>query len=127
MMSLKDDFVKLENRIKGSLTYGPIAAIFTFFQGRATTFAILFALVGLVLVGVGIWGFIHHYDLSSYASFVLAIAALNGSIQAMMFAHSCKEDWANLKQQQIDVNAANPCPPTPTTSTTTVTQSGQTL
>jgi hypothetical protein len=113
MKWISNEIHKIENRIQGSMGYGPIAAIFTFFQGRATTFAILFAATGVVLTVVAIWGFLHHYDLSSFASFVLALAALNGSIQAMMFAHSCKEDWANLRQQQIDQQSANPQPNAP--------------
>lgn len=100
--SFKGEVEKVESKIQGSMNYGPIAAIFTFFQGRATTFAILFSIVGLALVGVGIWGFFHGRDLSSLASFTLAVAGLNGSIQAIMFAHSCKEDWASLRQQQVN-------------------------
>jgi hypothetical protein len=111
--SIKGELEKIKadvtGKVHGSLNYGPIAAIFTFFQGRATTFAILFAIVGLALVGVGIWGFIHGKDLTSLASFTLSVAALNGSIQAVMFAHSCKEDWASLKQQQL--NQQPPVPP----------------
>lgn len=65
--------------------YGPVAAVFTLFQGRATTFAIVFS-------GVGIYGFLHQYNLTSFTMFVTAI-------QALVFAHSIKEDYFTIKQQ----------------------------
>jgi hypothetical protein len=71
---------------KSSLQYGPIAALFTVFQGRCTFFAIVFTVAG-------IWGFVHHYDLTSYALFV-------GAIFTGLVAHSTKEDWMSIKQSQ---------------------------
>ena len=65
---------------------GLTASFFSFFQGRATTFAIVFTIVGII-------GFLKHYDLTSYALFVTAI-------QGLVFAHSCKEDWFARKDRQ---------------------------
>ena len=95
---------KVVSRVQISSTYGPVAAFFNVFQGRSTFFAIFFATEGVILIGVGIWGFIKGHDLSSYASFVGSMAVFNGLIQGIMVAHSCKEDWAALKQQQHDLN-----------------------
>jgi hypothetical protein len=113
--AIKQDVANVKAQVQGSSTYGPVASFFTFFQGRATTFGILFAAVSLVLTGVAIWGFIHGRDLGSLASFALAVAALNGSIQAMVVAHSCKEDWATIKQQAITQQVVMTTPPTPPT------------
>lgn len=63
---------------------GLTASFFSFFQGRCTFFAILFSVCGLI-------GFFKHYDLTSYALFV-------GAIQAMIVAHSAKEDWISLRR-----------------------------
>jgi hypothetical protein len=86
-MSIKDDLKSAETQISNS---GITASFFNFFQGRATAFAILFTIFGIV-------GFLKHYDLTSYALFVTAV-------QGMVFAHSCKEDWASIKRQQIQQN-----------------------
>jgi hypothetical protein len=73
---------------------GLTASFFNFFQGRATTFAIAFTIVGVV-------GFFRHYDLTSYALMVTAI-------QGFVFAHSCKEDWNNQKMSaQATTNVIN--------------------
>ena len=87
---------------KASLQYGPVAAVFTVFQGRCTFFAVVFTVAG-------IYGFLKHYDLTSYAMFV-------GAIFTGLVAHSTKEDWMQLKQSQnvtVDVNTA-PQSPVPT-------------
>jgi hypothetical protein len=113
-MGLETEAVKIKNdivsRVQSSSTFGPVAAFFTFFQGRSTTFAILFAVEGVVLIGVAVWGFFHKgFDLSGLASVIGAMAAFNGLIQTTMVAHSTKEDWMAIKQQQTDCAA---CPPT---------------
>jgi len=92
---------------------GIIAAFFNFFQGRATAFAIAFAVVGVILAFKG------KLD-ANYSLFVTAI-------QGLVFAHSCKEDWhtqrmtalqQNNGQQNttVDVNVqpAQAAPPTTT-------------
>lgn len=114
--TIRNDAQKVESQVFGSSQYGPVAAFFTFFQGRSTFFGILFSLVGLLLVGVGVRGFVHGQDLSSLASFTLAVAALNGSIQAMIVAHSAKEDWAQIKQQAITQQVVMTTPPSPPTA-----------
>lgn len=107
LQGIEKDIKKVENRIHSSgASYGPVAKLFTVFQGRATTFAILFAVEGAAMIAVGLWGFIHGKDLSSLASLMMSSATLNTSIQAMVFAHSCKEDWASLKQQEHDLKVA---------------------
>ena len=68
---------------------GATASFFNFFQGRATAFAIVFAIVGIV-------GFLRGKDLTSFALFVTAV-------QGFVFAHSCKEDWNDYKHRQLDI------------------------
>jgi hypothetical protein len=97
---VRNDISKAETSYKGM---GLTAGFFSFFQGRSTFFGILFAITGVVFSSVGVWGFIHGRDLTSFGSFVMAVAALNGSIQAMMFAHSTKEDWAEIQHRQLDI------------------------
>jgi hypothetical protein len=63
---------------------GFTASVFSFFQGRATTFAIVFTICGLCLAFEG------KLD-ANYALFVTAI-------QGLVFAHSCKEDWFAWKK-----------------------------
>jgi hypothetical protein len=77
------------DKIKSDFQYGPIASIFSFFQGRATTFAIFFTVVGTYLA-------VHGKLDGNYALFVTAI-------QGLVFAHSCKEDWARKQDQQSTV------------------------
>jgi hypothetical protein len=130
VQEIKKDVATVKSRALGSSTYGPVATFFTIFQGRSTTFAILFALEGIallgatgVLIGVGIHAFVHGKDvtgivsmLSGLASVIMSSAAFNGLIQTTMVAHSTKEDWMAVKQQQTDQQAAltmtqNPPPP----------------
>lgn len=77
---------------------GVVGSIFNFFQGRATAFAIVFSIVGIVLAFMG----------KLDANFSLFV----GSIQALVFAHSWKEDVRdqkeaelNLKRKEMDSNA----------------------
>lgn len=72
---------------KEDLQFGIVPAIFNFFQGRATTFAIVFTVAGIILAFRG------KLD-GNYALFVTAV-------QGFVFAHSCKEDWASYKDKQI--------------------------
>jgi len=71
---------------------GVVAAIFNFFQGRATAFAILFSAVGIRLSFTG------KLD-ANYALFVTAI-------QGLIFAHSCKEDWHEQRMERLKIDAA---------------------
>ncbi len=82
---IKKDAATAVSTYKG---LGLTASFFTFFQGRSTFFAIVFTVCGLI-------GFFKRYDLTSYALFV-------GAIQAMVVAHSAKEDWFSAKQYQRD-------------------------
>ena len=66
---------------------GFTASFFDFFQGRATAFAIIFTVFGL-------WLAVHNKLDSNYALFVT-------SIQSLVFAHSCKEDWHEQRMAAI--------------------------
>ena len=106
-MKIPKMVVTLETNITQS---GITAAFFNFFQGRATTFAIVFAIVG-------IWLACHGKLDANYSLFVTAI-------QGLIFAHSCKEDWhdqrmASLAQQQ-------PCAPAPPAQVVTAPEPGTT-
>lgn len=86
---------EIENKVKTDIetaksTYqglGVVASFFSFMQGRATTFAIVFTVCGLI-------GFFKHYDLTSYAMFV-------GAIFTGVVGHSLKEDYFELRHRQI--------------------------
>lgn len=83
---LKTDIANAQSAYKD---LGVVASFFSFFQGRATAFAIVFTIVGII-------GFFKHYDLSSYSAFVAAI--FTGVV-----GHSLKEDYFELRHRQIDV------------------------
>jgi hypothetical protein len=86
--AVKIDVAAARDTYKG---LGVVASFFTFLQGRATAFAIVFS-------AVGIYGFLKHYDLTSYAAFVAAI--FTGVI-----GHSIKEDYFQLRHRQLNQNA----------------------
>lgn len=65
---------------------GVMASFFSFFQGRATTFAIAFTVCGLI-------GFFKHYDLTSYSIFV-------GAIFTGVVGHSLKEDYFEMRRKR---------------------------
>lgn len=76
---------------KAKQTYenlGIVASFFHFFQGRCTFFAIAFAIVGII-------GWFKHLDLGPYSVFV-------GTIQALLVAHSYKEDHFEDKKYERD-------------------------
>jgi hypothetical protein len=98
-------FEKFLKKYKISLEYGPVAAFFSFWQGRCTFFACLFTVVG-------IWGFIHHYDLTSFALFATAI-------QGLLVAHSIKEDYTSIKRQSQSTQVVNNITVDPATAQTT--------
>ena len=63
-------------------TGGVASSFFGLFQGRCTFFAIVFSIVGL-------YGWlVLNRDLTSFALFA-------GAIQALLIAHSAKEDYFN--------------------------------
>lgn len=94
-----------EKYIHEELEVGIVPAIFNFFQGRATTFAIVYGIVGVVFAIVAVRGFIHKQDLSSLASVISSFALFLGALQAMLFAHSCKEDWVDIQHRKLDLQA----------------------
>jgi hypothetical protein len=80
---------------------GITASFFNFFQGRATTFAIVFTVVGIILAFRG------KLD-TNYSLFVTAV-------QGLIFAHSCKEDWnaqrmSALRNDPVNVEDASKAP-----------------
>lgn len=81
---IKTDVATAKSAYQG---LGVTASFFSFFQGRATFFAIVFTVCGLI-------GFFKHYDLTSYAMFV-------GAIFTGVVGHSLKEDYFELRQRQI--------------------------
>jgi hypothetical protein len=72
----------------------PLYLLFNFGCGRATTFAIVFTVTGIILAFKG------KLD-ANYSLFV-------GAVQTLVFAHSVKEDWNQQKQSaQATVNVIN--------------------
>jgi fatty acid desaturase len=110
-------FDTFKQALRDASEFGPIATFFTFFQGRCTTFAIFFALIGLVLASIGVWGFVHGKDLSSFASFVSSFAMFAGAIFTGLVAHSTKEDWMAIKQSTSTTTAVTTVAPTSVTTT----------
>ena len=81
-MSWKD---KANKTFQNATTGGVASRFFGLFQGRCTFFAIVFSIVGL-------YGWlVLNRDLTSFALFA-------GSIQALLIAHSWKEDVAEQNQ-----------------------------
>lgn len=85
-------------KVKSDLQFGIVGALFNFFQGRATFFAIVFTIAGVTLAFKG----------KLDANFVALIAA----IQALIVVHSWKQDihdqrMARLEQQGKDTDAAS--------------------
>ena len=64
---------------------GITASFFSFFQGRATAFAIYFTIIGTILV-------FKHALTANFVAFV-------GAIQALVVGHSLKEDWFARRNQ----------------------------
>lgn len=81
---------------------GLTASIFSFFQGRATAFAIFFSAEGAVVFGVGVWGFIHGKDLTSLASLLQAMAVFDAAIFTGVVGHSIKEDYFARRDKDKD-------------------------
>lgn len=75
-MKLKD---RLKSAEQAALSSGVVGKLFSFFQGRATAFAIVFTIVGCTLAFKG----------KLDANFALFVTA----IQGLVFAHSLKQDY----------------------------------
>ena len=67
---------------------GLVASIFSFFQGRATFFAIFFTIVGTVLA-------FKNELTGTFVAFV-------GAIQSLVVGHSLKEDYFERKRKDDD-------------------------
>ncbi len=76
------------SKAKADLQLGIVGALFNFFQGRATTFAIVFTIVGIILAFKG----------KLDANFVALIAA----IQALIVVHSWKEDVHDQRMARLE-------------------------
>lgn len=83
--TIRNDVQAVESTYKG---LGLVASFFSFWQGRTTTFAIVFTICGLT-------GFFKHYDLTGYALFA-------GSILGGVAGHSLKEDYFEMRHRQLD-------------------------
>ena len=69
---------------------GGIAAfIFNLFLGRCTFAAVIFSIIG-------VYGWLHGRDLTSYAVFVTAI-------QGLLVLHSAKEDYFEDRRMQSEI------------------------
>lgn len=97
----QNDVGKVYSAYKG---LGVVGSFFTFLQGRATAFAILFAAEGVVFVGVAIWGFFRGHDLTSLAAVVQSMAVLDGAIFTGVVGHSLKEDYFEMRRRQDPQN-----------------------
>ena len=85
--AIKTDIQTVKSAYQG---LGLTASFFSFFQGRATAFAIVFTVCGLI-------GFFKHYDLTSYALFV-------GAIFTGVVGHSLKEDYFEMRRKRDSQN-----------------------
>jgi hypothetical protein len=96
-MTLQEDITKAKRKFAGFkenwFAMGPIGAMFQFFNGRCTFFAICFSIVGIILAFMG--------KLS--AEYV----ALVGAIQTLLVAHSVKEDVNDIRQASVRVTVNN--------------------
>lgn len=95
----KDDIRKARDAYNG---LGVVASFFSFMQGRATAFAIIFTVCGLI-------GFFKKYDLTSYALFV-------GAIFTGVVGHSLKEDYFEYRHRVLDLQQTPPAPTPPAAS-----------
>ena len=71
-------------------TGGTVSTFFNIFQGRCTFAAICFSIVGM-------YGWLHGKDLTSFALFVTAV-------QGLLVLHSWKEDLMEQKQIRKDTD-----------------------
>lgn len=97
--TIRDDIRKAKDAYNG---LGFTASVFSFFQGRATFFAIVFTICGLI-------GFFKKYDLTSYALFV-------GAIFTGVVGHSLKEDYFEYRHRALDLQQNPPAPTPPAAS-----------
>lgn len=81
LQAIKRDIQQAKETYQG---LGVVASFFSFMQGRATGFAIVFTICGLI-------GFFKHYDLTSYALFC-------GAIFTGVVGHSIKEDYFEYRR-----------------------------
>jgi FtsH-binding integral membrane protein len=99
IQTLKND---VANGISVYRGLGLTASVFSFLQGRATAFAILFASEGVIFIALATWGFIHGRDLTGLGSVITAISGLDAAIFAGVVGHSLKEDYFERKRRQDD-------------------------
>jgi hypothetical protein len=85
---------KVQDIARRALNGGAMSAFFGFWNGRCTFFAIAFSIVGLY--GWLVLG----RDLTSFALFA-------GAMQALLIAHSTKEDYFQGQQQQQSTQVVN--------------------
>lgn len=93
----------IKERAATLLQGGLVASFFNFFQGRTTTFAIIYGIVGVVFTIVAVWGITHGKDVSQIGPIILALAGYLGALQAMLLAHSSKEDWVELQHRKLAI------------------------
>ena len=81
---------KIAACVQKATSGGIASAFFGIFQGRCTFAAIIFS-------GVGVYGWLHGKDLTSFAAFVTVI-------QTLLVVHSWKEDVSEQRQVQQNSN-----------------------
>ena len=106
-------FDKLKKFLAIKTEFGPVAALFDFFQGRTTFFAIIFAIDGIGLSITAVYGIVHGKDITQIAGIIAALAAFMGSLQALLFAKSCKDDWVSVQHRKLDIMEAQGKPVVP--------------
>ena len=95
---------KIQGIAQRALSGGVVSKFFSFWNGRCTFFAIAFSIVGLY--GWLVLG----RDLTSFALFA-------GAMQALLIAHSTKEDYFQGQQQQQSTQVVNNITVDPNAST----------
>lgn len=95
---------KIQGIAQRALSGGAVSKFFSFWNGRCTFFAIAFSIVGLY--GWLVLG----RDLTSFALFA-------GAMQALLIAHSTKEDYFQGQQQQQSTQVVNNITVDPNAST----------
>jgi len=94
--------------------FGPVAALFDFFQGRTTFFAIVFAIDGIALSATAVYGIVHGKDITSIAGIIASLAAFMGSLQALLIpakktGHASNHaNWTSWKPRASPFSLAQP-------------------
>lgn len=103
--SIENDIATIKSTYAG---LGVTASVFSFFQGRATAFAILFAIEGVAVIGFALWGFMHGKDPTPLGAILGPLAGLDTAIFMGVVGHSVKEDYFERRKRIDAQNAPQP-------------------